>query len=241
MSSTAKEIRYQFVNNCVRISSNFCYSQLPCSASQRRFSVSDSRASKTAAPTSKYVNVHTIRDIVRTFCFFMLHLGEVIGNKHAFHSLFFPTLLYPIVKFCWRRLLFRLYDLLFLWLIRLLWLASIWALCVLCLYWPCVRVRWLAARGALERTNLLNQVKHSLPNTHSHSEKKHKIHSTPDTRHLTLDTLATCHLHWHLPGSSLRLPFTLFLSKPQTERGCCLMKVLLSVCFCCLVFGARGN
>lgn len=41
------------------------------SCSFSRISKSDSRASKTAAPTSRYVNVQMIRDKVRTFCRFM--------------------------------------------------------------------------------------------------------------------------------------------------------------------------
>lgn len=41
------------------------------SCSFSRISKSDSRASKTAAPTSRYVNVQMIRDRVRTFCRFM--------------------------------------------------------------------------------------------------------------------------------------------------------------------------
>ena len=41
------------------------------SCSFSRISKSDSSASKTAAPTSRYVNVQTIRDRVRTFCRFM--------------------------------------------------------------------------------------------------------------------------------------------------------------------------
>lgn len=44
---------------------------VPCSTSKRFLSVVDSKASNTAAPTSKYVNVHTINDRVRTFCFFI--------------------------------------------------------------------------------------------------------------------------------------------------------------------------
>lgn len=44
----------------------------PSRTSQRFFSVSDSRASKTAAPTRRYVNVQTIKVKVRTFCFFIL-------------------------------------------------------------------------------------------------------------------------------------------------------------------------
>lgn len=39
--------------------------------SQRFLSVSDSRASNTAAPTRRYVNVHTTSDSVLTFCLFI--------------------------------------------------------------------------------------------------------------------------------------------------------------------------
>lgn len=53
---------------------------MACSASQRFRSVSDSRASNTAAPTSRYVNVHTMSEIVRTFCFFMLHAAPLTNE-----------------------------------------------------------------------------------------------------------------------------------------------------------------
>lgn len=45
---------------------------LQSSACFLRISVSDSRASNTAAPMSRQVNVQTINDNVRTFCFFIL-------------------------------------------------------------------------------------------------------------------------------------------------------------------------
>ena len=39
-------------------------------------SCSDSRASNMAAPTSKYVNVHTINERVRRFCLFIRHSSK---------------------------------------------------------------------------------------------------------------------------------------------------------------------
>lgn len=45
---------------------------LPCRNSQRFASVWDSNESKTAAPMSKYVNVQTTNDSVRTFCRFIM-------------------------------------------------------------------------------------------------------------------------------------------------------------------------
>lgn len=42
----------------------------------RLLSVSDSSASKTAAPINKYVNVHTTSDKVRTFCRFIVPINE---------------------------------------------------------------------------------------------------------------------------------------------------------------------
>lgn len=41
-------------------------------------SVSDSRASKTAAPIKRYVNVHTTSDRVRTFCRFILQDVKIL-------------------------------------------------------------------------------------------------------------------------------------------------------------------
>lgn len=43
----------------------------------RLLSVSDSSASKTAAPINKYVNVHTTSDKVRTFCRFIVPMNEI--------------------------------------------------------------------------------------------------------------------------------------------------------------------
>lgn len=77
----------------IRISFVNYENTLPFNASQRLFSVSLSSASNTAAPTSKYVNVHTIKEIVRTFCFFILHLratcsgwGPISMPPHRFAS-----------------------------------------------------------------------------------------------------------------------------------------------------------
>lgn len=44
----------------------------------RLLSVSDSRASKTAAPINKYVNVHTTRDRVLTFCRFIVQDAKIL-------------------------------------------------------------------------------------------------------------------------------------------------------------------
>ena len=50
-----------------------------------RFSTSnsDSSASKTAAPTSRYVNVHTISDNVLTFCFFISDAASSPRRRHS--------------------------------------------------------------------------------------------------------------------------------------------------------------
>lgn len=48
--------------------------------SHRLLSVSDSSESKTAAPINRYVNVHTTRDNVRTFCRFIVHYNSKITN-----------------------------------------------------------------------------------------------------------------------------------------------------------------
>jgi len=51
--------------------------------SQRLFSVSDSRASNTAAPIRRYVNVHTTSDRVLTFCLFILAVLNHAGIPRA--------------------------------------------------------------------------------------------------------------------------------------------------------------
>lgn len=50
---------------------------------QRWLSVSDSRASKTAAPISRYVKVQTTSDSVRTFCRFILHRKKTQDNYNC--------------------------------------------------------------------------------------------------------------------------------------------------------------